>query len=262
MPLPLRLLPLVGAALLAGCAGHVSDYIGPREGIIAPELARFGLNLRQTECVAARLTATLTPRQLRFFRRAAGAATRGAYDPDRLTVRDLLRVASAMSDSAIGLAVVRATASCDASPDQIAAREMERFMAAMPPPRPRPPTWLSLGSAPSGQAIAIDASTLEQEDRTRTAWFRLIDPAPAPANPNTYRLRIDCRARTINSLARRRQEADGRVSEFREYPDNPLPIEGGTVMEIAYLSLCQDLPAATPPVPVAPPPPPVQQNSM
>ena len=238
MPPLFRLPPLLGAVLLAGCAGNVSDYIGPREGIIAPELARFGLNLRQTECVAARLTATLTPRQLRFFRRTAGAVTRGNYDPDRLTVRDLLRVASGMTDSAIGQAVVRATASCDASPDAIAARETARFMASMPPPPPRQSAWLSLGAAPSGQAIAVDGATLEQDGSTRTAWFRLIDPPPAPANRNTYRLRIDCAARMINSLARRRQEEDGRVSEFREYPDNPLPIEGGTVMEIAYLALC------------------------
>jgi hypothetical protein len=154
-----------------------------------------------------------------------------------------------MADNAIGLAMVRATASCDASPDAIAASEVARFMAAMPPVPPRQPAWLSLGAAPSGQAIAIDGATLEQQGAMRTAWFRLIDPPPEPANPNTYRLRIDCAARTINSLARRRQEADGRTSEFREYPDNPLPIEGGTVMEIAFLSLCQDAQAATPAAP-------------
>ncbi|MGE0179353.1 MAG: hypothetical protein AB7O91_05990 [Sphingomonas sp.] len=253
MPLPSRLFPPVAlAAFLSGCAGHVADYVGPREGIIAPQLARYGLNLRQTNCVAGQLTQTLNPRQLRFLTRAAGAVTRGNYDPDRLTIRDFLRVASGLRDSAIGLAAVRATASCDASPEQIAAREVERMMAALPPPPPRQSAWLSLGSAPSGQAIAVDGGTLEQQGSTRTAWFRLIDPPPAPANQNTYRLRIDCQARTINSLARRRQEEDGRVSEFREYPDNPLPIEGGTVMEIAYLSLCQPASGATPATPIQP----------
>jgi hypothetical protein len=248
-----RLLPLAGLAAVSGCNGQVADFVGPRQGIIAPALGRYGLNLRQTNCVATQLTQMLNPQQLRFFYRTAGAVTRGYYDPDRLTVRDLIRVASGMSDSAIGVAVVRATSSCDASPDQIAAREIERLMAAMPPTQPRPPAWLSLGSAPSGQAIAVDGSTLEQEGTTRTAWFRLIDPPPEPANQNTYRLRIDCQARTINSLARRRQEEDGRVSEFREYPDNPLPIEGGTVMEIAFLSLCQPAAPATPPTPAQPP---------
>jgi hypothetical protein len=229
--------------LLAGCAGHVADYVGQRDQIVAPEIARFGLDLRQTECVSNRLSATLTPRQLRFLNRQLRDVRRGFYDPDRLTVRDLIRSASAMADNAI-----------DASPEAIAARETARFIAAMPPPQPRAPAWLSLGAAPSGQSIAIDGATLEQQGAMRTAWFRLIDPPPAPANPNTYRLRIDCRGRTINSLARRRQEEDGRVSEFREYPDNPLPIEGGTVMEIAFLSLCQDTPAATPqpPAPTEP----------
>jgi hypothetical protein len=241
---PLRHLPLLAAAVLAGCAGHVADYVGPREAIVGPQVGRFGLDLRQTQCVSNQLTQSLTPRQLRYLNRQLRDVRRGFYDPDRLTVRDLIRTASAMADNAIGLAVVRATASCDASPEAIAARETARFMAAMPPPTPRPPAWLSLGSAPSGQAIAIDSATLQQEGALRTAWFRLIDPPPAPANPNTYRLRIDCQARTINSLARRRQEADGRTSEFREYPDNPLPIEGGTVMEIAFLSLCQDAQAA------------------
>lgn len=244
-----RLALAAAPLLLAGCAGHVADYVGPREGIVAPQIERFGLNLRQTQCVSNQLTQALTPRQLRFLNRQLREVRRGYYDPDRLTVRDLIRAASGMADNGVGLAMVRATARCDASPDAIAASEVARFMAAMPPAPPRRPAWLSLGAAPSGQAIAIDGATLEQQGTTRTAWFRLIDPPPEPASPNTYRLRIDCAARTINSLARRRQEADGRVSEFREYPDNPLPIEGGTVMEIAFLSLCQDAPAAPPAAP-------------
>lgn len=250
---PIRILPLATlAAALAGCAGHVADYVGDREGIVAPQVGRFGLDLRQTQCVSNHLTQALNPRQLRYLNRALRDVRRGYYDPDRLTVRDLIRAANGMADSAVGQAMVRATASCDASPEAIAARETARFMAAMPPAQPRPSTWLSLGAAPSGQAIAVDGSTLEQQGTTRTAWFRLIDPPPAPANPNVYRLRIDCQARTINSLARRRQEADGRISEFREYPDNPLPIEGGTVMEIAFLSLCQTPSPATQPAPSQP----------
>ncbi|MGQ0590933.1 MAG: hypothetical protein ACT4N8_15640 [Sphingosinicella sp.] len=233
----IRLLSLaLLAAPLAACAGHVADYVGPREGIVEPQLTRYGLNLRQSNCIAARLSASLNPRQLRTLASAAETVRQGYFDPDRLTVRDLLHVASSQSDSAIGLALVRAAASCDATPELIARAEAPRIIIAPPPPRP--PAWLNLGAAPTGQAIAIDASTLEQQGTTRTAWFRLTDPAPAPPNRNTYRLRLDCTARTINSLARRRQEADGSTSEFVEYPDNPLPVEGGTVMEIAFLSLC------------------------
>ena len=55
-------------------------------------------------------------------------------------------------------------------------------------PAPRPPAWLNLGAAGSGQAITIDASSLEQEGSTRTAWFRMTDPAPAPPSLHSYRL--------------------------------------------------------------------------
>ena len=42
-------------------------------------------------------------------------------------------------------------------------------------------------------------------------------------------------------MSDRRQDAEGNIIENREYPPEergPLPIEGGTVMEIAFLSLC------------------------
>ena len=168
------------ASSLAGCAGHVADYVGPRDGIVAPEVGRFGLDLRQTQCVSNQLTQTLTPRQLRYLNRTLRDVRRGFYDPDRLTVRDLIRSASGMADSAIGLAMVRATAGCDASPEAIAARETARFMAAMPPPTVRPPAWLSLGSAPSGQAIAIDGATLEQQGDVA---HRLVPPDRSGARP-------------------------------------------------------------------------------
>ena len=70
---------LLALALLApaACAGQVADYIGPREGIVAPQLARYGLNLRQTRCISEQMTRTLTPRQLRLFSRATGAVSQG-----------------------------------------------------------------------------------------------------------------------------------------------------------------------------------------
>src|SRR5687767_2477444 len=96
--------PLVAAALLAGCAGHVADFVGPREGIVAPQVERFGLSLRQTQCVSNQLTETLTPRQLRYLNRQLRDVRRGYYDPDRLTVRDLIRAASGMADNGVGIA--------------------------------------------------------------------------------------------------------------------------------------------------------------
>ena len=96
----MRLLPLLPLALLAGCAGQLRDYVGPRSSIITPQLIRFGLDLTQVRCVGGRLGDTLTPLQLRRFTRAAGAVRQGYYQPDRLTMRDLLWVASSMRGGA------------------------------------------------------------------------------------------------------------------------------------------------------------------
>jgi hypothetical protein len=69
----------------------------------------------------------------------------------------------------------------------------------------------------------------------------MIDPPPAGASLHAYRLRIDCRTRIIRPLAHRLYDAAGAVVEERDYSDAeelPSPVEGGTVTEIAYLSLC------------------------
>jgi hypothetical protein len=108
-------------------------------------------------------------------------------------------------------------------------------------PAPRPSVWLNLGAAPSGQSIAVDGASLEQEENTRTAWFRMIDPQPAGTSLHAYRLRIDCGSRVIRPLAHRLYNADGAIVEERDYtvPEQlPSAVEGGTVTEIAFLSLC------------------------
>ena len=108
-------------------------------------------------------------------------------------------------------------------------------------PASRRPVWLNLGAAPSGQAISVDGASLEQEEDARIAWFRMIDPPPAGTSLHAYRLRIDCRSRIIRPLAHRLYDAAGAVAEERDYSDAeqlPSPVEGGTVTEIAYLSLC------------------------
>ena len=119
-----------------------------------------------------------------------------------------------------------------------------RFARRPPPvidlavPPPRGPTWLNLGTAGSGQSIAIDAATIDQRGATRTAWFRLTDPGTTGPSNDAYLLLIDCAQRTINARSRERRDADGAVLEHIDYRDNPLPVEGGTVMEIAFLSMC------------------------
>ena len=255
-PLPLALLTLLG-----GCAGNVADYVGPRSGIVAPQLIRYGLDLPQTRCVGERLGIALSPLQLRLFARAAASVKQSWFDPSRLTMRDLLHVAGAMGEPKVRLALAAANQACGV-PETIAvhADTPARPPVAPPPeagtvppaastdaPRlvptapPRVAAWLNLGSAPTGQSIAIDAATIEQEASTRTAWFRLTNPGGAPPSGIAYRLRIDCAARTIRSLAQRRWDADGAADEYREYgppENNVLPVEGGTVMEIGWLALC------------------------
>lgn len=102
------------------------------------------------------------------------------------------------------------------------------------------PLWLNLGSAGSGQAISIDGSSVDREENARTAWFRMIDPEATPSL-TWYRLRVHCTDRTIQPVARRRVDAEGRELEHQIYPDDyerPTAVEGGTVTEIAWLSLC------------------------
>jgi hypothetical protein len=110
----------------------------------------------------------------------------------------------------------------------------------LPPPSgaPRPPTWLNLGAADSGQSIAIDAVSIEQEGAFRSAWFRLTDPGADGPSADRFLLHIDCTRRTINARMRERLDPAGAVVDHVDYPENPLPVEGGTVMEIAWLSMC------------------------
>jgi len=229
--------------LLAGCAGQLRDYIGPRSSIVRPQLIRYGFSLPEIACVGERLGEVLTPRQLRLFTRAASAVQRPFHDPDRFTARDLALVARSMADGRIGVEFSRALDACHARiPDAVAvAAPAPQAPVAAAEPAPRPPAWLNLGAAGSGQAITIDASSLEQEGSTRTAWFRMTDPAPAAPSLHTYRLRIDCDRRTIQPLGHRRYDAAGAIVESRDIgpeQEPPLRIESGTVTEIAYLSLC------------------------
>ena len=249
-----RLFLLLLPAALAGCAGNVADYIGPRSDIIARELTRYGLNIRQTECVGERLGASLTPLQLRRFERAASSVRQGYFDPDRLTLRDLMHVAGSMGEPQVRLELARAAAGCGAGEEVVASRgEATPSLVpggarpgTLPPPfgapaaPAPPPTWLNLGAASSGQAIAVDAGSVERRPGSGKAWFRLVNPDTPPSGIS-YLLQIDCAARTIAAIARRTHDSAGTMTEYREYgpPDsNPGPVEGGTVMEIAYLSIC------------------------
>ena len=240
---PLALLP---ALLLAACVGQLRDFVGPVSNTTSPQLLRFGLDLAQARCVGTHLGDHLRPRQLRMFARAMSGVHDGWFEPGRLTVRDLSYLAAHTPDLAVAPALERATAACDVVAPSDAAAPGVTILGTgqLPPPSgapaaaaPRAPSWLNLGAAGSGQSIAVNAATIEQQGNQRTAWFRLTDPH-APPSQDTFLLQIDCGHRTINAKARERHDATGAVTQHVDYPDNPLAVEGGTVMEIAWLSLC------------------------
>jgi hypothetical protein len=236
-----RILPLLTLALLAGCAGQLRDYVGPRDSIVRPQLIRYGFSLTEIGCVSERLGQTLRPRQLRFLVRATTHIEHPYYGPDRFTPRDFIWAAGGLRDPIVDSAIRQAFAAChvEAQAPQVAgAAPAEGGPIA---PAPRAPVWLNLGAAPSGQSISVDGASLEQDENARTAWFRMIDPPPVGISLHAYRLRIDCHTRVILPLAHRLYDASGAVVEEHEYtgPEQlPSPVESGTVTEIAFLSLC------------------------
>ena len=226
--------------LVGGCAGNVADYIGPRAGIVSPQLIRYGMTLDQSRCVGERMGQNVSPLWLRRFTRAASATSRGAT-PGVLTVDDLVRVAGSLSSSEVRSALVGANDACGVTSAPAAAGADPAVdpgaAAAAAAAGERMPSWLNLGAAPSGQSIAIDASSIQQDNSTRTAWFRLTEPGSAIPGQNTYHLRVDCSARTIAEKARRKPDGTGATVEVAG-DDKPVPMERGTVMEIAWLALC------------------------
>ncbi len=231
----MRLSPLFLLPLAAGCAGNLADYVGDRGSIVSPQLIRYGFDLAQTRCVGERLGAALTPLQLRLLVRSATVVRSGYFEPGRLTPRDFDHVAAAMSDPRVRPALGAAIGACGMAD---ALRPPPEPVASLAVPPPRLSTWLNLGTAGSGQSIAVDAATIDQQGTTRSAWFRLTDPGATGPSNDVYLLLIDCAARTINAKSRERRDAGGAVSDHVDYRDNPLPVEGGTVMEIAFLSMC------------------------
>ena len=225
--------------LTGGCAGNVADYVGSRAGIISPQLIRFGMTLEQSRCVGDRMGKSVSPLWLRRLTRAASAMRRGAT-PGVLTVDDLVQVSGTLTNAKVKDELVAANDACGvtAAPAlAITDPTTGTGATAADDSGARMPAWLNLGAAPSGHSIAIDASTIQQDSSTRTAWFRLTEPGSAIPGQITYHLRIDCGARTIAEKARRKPDGTGATAEVPG-DDKPVPMERGTVMEIAYLALC------------------------
>lgn len=247
----LSLVPLV---LLAGCAGYAADYWKSKPGLVASQLGRYGLGETATRCVAERLADDLTVWQLRQL-----ADTSERVRQASLTTHELRWVSKLVNDPAVAPALDKALAGCGVG-TRIAVAPVSAPKPAAPVPVPSttgptsgsPPAavtpaapgasvWLNLGVAATGQAIAVDASSVENGPGYRKGWFRMTNPEAGKPGDIAYLLKIDCTAKTITPMGGRKYDASGAVIEEKAYgPDweGALPIEEGTVMEIAYRSLC------------------------
>lgn len=240
------LLPL---GLLAGCAGYAADYWKPKDSLIAAQLPRYGIAAEQSRCVGERLTKNLNTWQLRQLADIARRLNPRGGD-SALTPRDFSSVAGLVQDPKVGPEVAATLAACNVGQPAPAA-------AAQPGPGaspattqglqpgatpPQPLRWIDLGAAATGQRIAVDISTVVMNAEKREGWFRLSNPGEAAPSLDAYRLRVDCPGRTITPTAARKYTPEGKVAQQEDYTaawQAPLPIEAGTVMEIAWKRLCE-----------------------
>jgi hypothetical protein len=258
------LFALPSLALLAGCAGYAIDYTKPKTSILGPELTRFGLDAGQAQCVGDRLATSLSVWQLRQLQLSAASLTTGYTDPNRLMVSDFIWVAKNVKDPKVGFEASGAAEACGLGAATVAAAELPPaplpvpqaaeaapgtlppVSSAAPPPaapaaRTAAPTWVNLGAAPTGQSIAVDASSLSEDGSYRSGWFRLTNPGATARSASSYLLRVDCSARTINSMGVRKYGPNGAITEERDFGpggEGAAAVESGTVMQIAYLALC------------------------
>lgn len=238
------LLPLL---LLAGCAGYAADYWRPKNSLIAAQLPRYGVTAEQSSCVGERLTGNLSVWQLRQLADLARRLVPKAGNP--LSPRDLAYVAGLVQDPKVGTEVKATLEACGAASAAVApiagARTPPAGISTGLEPGAAPPQalrWIDLGAAETGQRIAIDITSVVMNADKREGWFRLSNPGESAPSLDAYRLRVDCPGRTITPTAARKYNADGTVAQHEDYTaawQQPLPIEAGTVMEIAWKRLCQ-----------------------
>ncbi|MGZ8285115.1 MAG: hypothetical protein ACXW27_04715 [Allosphingosinicella sp.] len=242
-------LALLSIGLLAGCAGYAADYWKPKNNLIAPQLPRYGIAAEQSRCVGERLTEKLSVWQLRQLADIARRLVPKAGNP--LNPRDLAYVSGLVQDPKVGPEVKATLEACGATAN--APTPASAPVPATPEPGalpglepgatpPQALRWVDLGAAETGQRIAIDITSVVMNAEKREGWFRLSNPGEAIPSLDAYRLRVDCPGRTITPTAARKYDPDGKVAQHEDYTaawQQPLPIEAGTVMEIAWKRLCQ-----------------------
>jgi hypothetical protein len=247
---------LLALFLLGGCAGYAADYWKPKQRLIGPQLARYGLNEQQSQCVERQLTKGLGVWQLRQLGDLSAQLAVGGRNPGALSPRDFLYVAGLVRDPEVGVKTGRALDACGVA-TRIASPAPVRPATPAPPPAATPglvpgapsatpeasgrqALWVNLGTASTGQAIAVDASSIANGPSWRQAWFRLTNPGASGAGDIAYLLRIDCAAKSITALGGRKYNPAGALIEQKDYPkpEGPLPVESGTVMELAFHGVC------------------------
>lgn len=248
-----RALSLVCLLSLGGCAGYASDYWRPKGHLIAPQLARYGMSGAQATCVEQRLTQALGVKQLRQLSDLAERLQAGGNNPAKLGPYDFAYVAGLVKNPEVGVETKKALEGCGLSLRAAPPPPPPPPPAATPGPGPapvlppaavaspdRPPLWVNLGVALTGQGIAVDAASMVTGPVYREAWFRLLNGDRANVGDLGYRLRIDCAAHTITALAGRKYAPNGTLVEQKEYakPEGPMPLEKGTVLEIAFRGVC------------------------
>lgn len=247
----LSTLGLSTLGLLSGCAGYAADYWKPKNSLIAAQLPRYGITAEQSRCVGERLTKNLNVWQLRQLADIARRLEPRSGNP--LSPRDLAYIAGLVQDPKVGPEVKATLEACGATATAAAAALAPAPGPATPQqgatpglePGATPPQalrWVDLGAADTGQRIAIDITSVIMTADKREGWFRLSNPGESAPSLDAYRLRVDCSGRTITPTAARKYDAEGKVAQHEDYTaawQQPLAIEAGTVMEIAWKRLCQ-----------------------
>ena len=246
--LALLTLGLLTPGLLGGCAGYAADYWKPKNSLIAAQLPRYGITAEQSKCVGERLTKNLNVWQLRQLADIARRLEPKSGNP--LSPRDLSYVAGLVQDPKVGTEVKATLDTCgatSAAPATVPGPAIPVQSGTNPglEPGAAPPQalrWVDLGAADTGQRIAIDITSVVMTADKREGWFRLSNPGETAPSLDAYRLRVDCPGRSITPTAARKYDAEGKVAQHEDYTaawQQPLAIEAGTVMEIAWKRLCQ-----------------------
>jgi hypothetical protein len=171
---------------------------------------------------------------------AQSAAAAPPSDPATTTPAEGLAAASRPSASPAESAALEAAAAAAIASGNIPVG-IGTATAGEPLPPRRLSAWVDMGASITGQAIEVDAASVDETGASPTGWFRLINPDEEAPTSVSYLLRVDCAKRTINQLGLRRHGEGGTITEERNYGpagEGPMEVEAETVMEIAYRGLC------------------------